>query len=60
MRNGYGYPALTADIKRMMLSDTQARIANLDIQAMRKQCKGDEFDQLDSLGQPWSSGKDAK
>ena len=57
LQEGYAYPPLTDEIKRLMLGETQARIAGLDITEMKAAMKGDEFDRQKSLGVPWSSGK---
>lgn len=54
----YGYPQLTADIKRSMLGLTQARICGLDIERMKREAAGDEFERIRSEGlrEPWSYG----
>ncbi|MFC3227697.1 amidohydrolase family protein [Marinibaculum pumilum] len=57
LQEGYAYPPLTPEIKRMMLSGTQARIAGLDVAAMKAACAGDEFDRNTSLAAPWTSGR---
>jgi uncharacterized protein len=54
MQEGYSYPPLTAEIKRMMLGGTQAHIAGLNIETMKAQCNADEFSSRPALAPPWS------
>ena len=59
MQEGYAYPALTPEMKRMMLGGTQARIMGLDIDEMKSVAANDEFANRNSLAEPWSSGRKA-
>lgn len=59
MQEGYAYPALTPEMKRMMLGGTQARIMGLDIVEMKRMAANDEFANRNSLAEPWSSGRKA-
>jgi predicted TIM-barrel fold metal-dependent hydrolase len=58
LQEGYGYPPLTREIKRMMLGGTQARIAGLDVAKMKDTAKDDEFSRRNALARPWTSGKE--
>lgn len=59
LQEGYAYPPITEDVKRMMLGGTQARIAGLNVDDMKAQMKGDEFDNQSKRAKPWSSGGQA-
>lgn len=52
----YGYPQLTAEMKRSMLGLTQARICGIDIASMKQQSANDEFARIraEGLREPWS------
>ena len=56
MQQGYGFPALTPEVKRAMLGGTQARIMGLDTAKMRQLSQADEFSRRTSLAAPWSRG----
>ena len=56
LQEGYAYPPITDEIKRMMLGGTQARIAGLDIADMKAKMSGDEFSNRATLAEPWSTG----
>ena len=60
MQEGYAYPALTPEIKRMMLGGTQARILNLDVENLKRVAATDEFAKRDRLAEPWTSGRGTK
>lgn len=59
LQEGYAYPPLTEEVKRLMLGGAQARVAGLDTKAMKEQMKGDIFDRQTELSAPWTSGKAA-
>lgn len=50
-----GIPPLTAEIKHKILGSNAARIAGLDVEQMRREFAGDEFDDRTELAQPWSA-----
>lgn len=57
MQQGYGYPDITPEVKRLMLGGTQARIAGLDVAGMAAQSRGDEFDLRNDLAAPWARAR---
>lgn len=57
---GYGYPPLDDSVKRALLGENHARILGLDIEALRSQTAGDEFDRGAELAPPWTSGAGVK
>jgi len=52
----YGMPEVTPAVKRKILGLNVARIAGLDVEAMRAQAAGDEFAGRDGLAAPWTGG----
>jgi predicted TIM-barrel fold metal-dependent hydrolase len=52
----YGMPALTPELKRAILGENAARIAGLDVEAMKREMDGDEFSGLEELAPPWTGG----
>jgi hypothetical protein len=44
MQTMYGYPALTAEVKRKILGENAAGLYGVDIQAMRKRITADDID----------------
>jgi len=56
MREGYGYPELTDDIRRGILGLNHARVLGLDVPALRKSHREDEFGRLKELAPPWTGG----
>jgi predicted TIM-barrel fold metal-dependent hydrolase len=56
----YGYPELTPEVKAKILGGNIARIAGLDVEAMRAQAAGDEWSERDGLAPPWSGGRAAR
>jgi predicted TIM-barrel fold metal-dependent hydrolase len=59
MREGYGYPQLTDDIKRGILGLNHARILGWDVPALRARLRNDEFGRLPEMAPPWSGGAKA-
>jgi hypothetical protein len=56
MREGYGYPELTEDIKRGILGLNHARLLGWDVPALRERLRQDEFGRLKEMAPPWSGG----
>jgi hypothetical protein len=46
MRQKYGYPELTDDIKNQILGLNAAKLFGIDVKAMRKAIKSDKLSQL--------------
>ena len=55
--DGYGYPELTTDVKRLMLGANIARIHGLDVAGIGKRISADGWTQLRARGKapPWSA-----
>lgn len=53
--DGYGIPQLTKERKKKILSGNIARVLELDIEEMKRESKGDQFDQQEGLAEPWSA-----
>ena len=53
----YDYPPLTMDIKRKILGENVAKLYGVDIDAKKRQLKGDEWSQRRAVGKakPWSA-----
>ena len=56
LREGYGYPELTDEIKRGILGLNHARVLGWDVPALRRRLRDDEFGRLRELAPPWSGG----
>jgi uncharacterized protein len=56
MREGYGYPELTDEIKRGILGLNHARVLGWHVPALRRRLREDEFGRLRELASPWSGG----
>jgi predicted TIM-barrel fold metal-dependent hydrolase len=57
MIEGYGVPPMTPEVKAKILGTNAARILGLDLDAMAKQCEGDEFSDRTELAPPWTGGR---
>jgi len=55
LMDGYGYPQLTKETKRAILSGNIARVLGLDIAALQQASRGDEFSARTTLAEPWSA-----
>ncbi|HWK43699.1 MAG TPA: amidohydrolase family protein [Stellaceae bacterium] len=56
MQEGYGYPALTEEIKRKILGLNHAGYLGWDVEALQAKLATDEFGQLKQMQEPWSGG----
>ena len=56
LMEGYGYPEVTAEIKRKILGENLARLIGVDIEAKKRKLQTDSFGtkQMQALSQPWS------
>ncbi|MDQ3654292.1 MAG: amidohydrolase family protein [Chloroflexota bacterium] len=56
LMEGYGYPAVTDDVKRKMLGGNIARMHGVDIEARKRAIEGDAWSTLRAKGKtaPWS------
>jgi predicted TIM-barrel fold metal-dependent hydrolase len=59
---GYGYPEVTHEMKRLMLGGNIARVHGIDINAARNKFADDEFEvaKRDGLCEPWSGLRERK
>ena len=57
LTDGYGYPQVTAEIKRKILGENLARLHGIDIEAKKAEIANDEFAQrrANGLATAWSS-----
>ncbi len=57
LREGYGYPELTPDIKRKILGENMAQLHGIEIEQVKSRIKDDEWSRLRALGkaEPWSA-----
>jgi len=55
----YNFMPFTAEMKRKILGENQARICGIDLEALRRQFANDEFSRRKSLAAPWSEGRQA-
>ena len=62
LREGYGYPALTLDIKKKVLGENMAKLHGLDIATLKDQIKDDKWSRLRARGgaKPWSTHRNRK
>jgi predicted TIM-barrel fold metal-dependent hydrolase len=62
LRDGYGYPELTPEIKRKILGGNTARLHDLDVAATRRRIDGDEWSRRRAEGkaEPWSSHRNRR
>lgn len=54
LMDGYGYPQLTKETKRAILSGNIARVLGVDIAALQQASRGDEYGRT-TLAEPWSA-----
>ncbi|HEY1774740.1 MAG TPA: amidohydrolase family protein [Solirubrobacteraceae bacterium] len=54
LREGYGYPELTREIKKKILGLNFARMHGLEVEQLKQATVGDEFSVRTSLARPWS------
>ena len=56
LRDGYGYPELTLEIKRKILGENMAQLHGIEIEQAKSRIKDDEWSRLRAKGkaEPWS------
>lgn len=56
LTDGYGYPQVTAEMKRKILGENLARLMGIDIEAKKRKLQSDTFGrkQAEGLATPWS------
>ena len=56
LRDGYGYPELTLEIKRKILGENMAQLHGIEIEQVKSRIKDDEWSRLRAKGkaEPWS------
>jgi predicted TIM-barrel fold metal-dependent hydrolase len=57
MMEDFGYPQLTEEIKRKILGLNHARFLGMDIAALRREHRKDEFGKLTQMAEPWSKAR---
>lgn len=62
LREGYGYPELTLDIKKKILGENIAKLHGIDIDLVKEKIKNDKWSLMRSQGkpEPWSAHRSRK
>lgn len=60
LREGYGYPPLTLDIKKKILGENIARLHGLDVDRIKARIEDDEWSRLRATGKtkPWGAHRE--